>query len=385
MKNAIITFLKQPTTLVGIITALMFQLIFSVIWMTGYHGVSGNMSNLKIAIVNEDPDMGKKVAENLVKNFPFKTVQIDSLEAANQQLETRQIHMILQIPADFSTKLRAPGQQAALNYTVNEANPALVKSVMQGVAANITATVNKEAVTNGLQMALAQAKLPLQQVQPMAAGLSERVATKFNSIHPVSGFANQMVPLMMVLASYIGAMIMGLNMQQSAAALQNEIGKWQQFFARASINIAAAAVIALAGTSLVVALGGQLGKGFAAIWLFQTLFVLTFMFVAQIFLLLFGPAGMLFNILLLSVQLVTSGAMVPRELLSGFYQAISSYMPATYAVEGLMDVLFGGPGFAGSSQALVWILAVSAAAGTAVVAMKKTKQHEVAPLQVKVG
>lgn len=385
MKQAIKAFFKQPTTWVGIMTAVMFQLIFSVIWMTGYNGVSDNVKNLKIAVVNEDPQTGSKVTDNLVRNLPFATSQADSLEAAKQQLENRQIHMILQIPADFSKQLAAPGQKATVYYTVNEANPAMVKSVMQGVAANVTATVNRETIGNGLQVALTQAKLPPQQVQGMAAGFSERVVSDFTSIHPVSGFANQMVPMMMVLASYVGAMIMSLNLQQSAAALSGTIGKWQQLFARGFINAAAAVVISLVGTSLVTALGGQLEKGFVTMWSYQFLFILTFMFVAQMFLLMFGPAGMLLNIILLSVQLVTSGAMVPRELLSDFYQGLGSYLPATYAVNGLLDILFGGPGFGANAQALCWITLAASAIGTAVVAIPRGIKRKVAQLHTNVG
>ena len=42
MKHALGAFLKQATTKVGIITAITFQLLFSLIWMTGYKGVTDN-------------------------------------------------------------------------------------------------------------------------------------------------------------------------------------------------------------------------------------------------------------------------------------------------------------------------------------------------------
>jgi uncharacterized phage infection (PIP) family protein YhgE len=79
---------------------------------------------------------------------------------------------------------------------------------------------------------------------------------------------------------------------------------------------------------------------------------------------------MLFNIILLSVQLVTSGAMVPRELLSGFYRRVSDFLPATYAVEGNMNLMFGGPGLANSSWALVWIMLASIVLGVFAVAIR---------------
>ncbi len=108
-----------------------------------------------------------------------------------------------------------------------------------------------------------------------------------------------------------------------------------------------------------------------SLWLFQSLFVMTFMFAAQAFLLLFGMAGMLFNIIMLSVQLVSSGAMVPREMLSDFYADLGRYLPATYAVEGNMNLLFGGPGVAGCAWGLVLIMLVSIAVGLVALAVRK--------------
>lgn len=236
-----------------------------------------------------------------------------------------------------------------------------------------------------MQAALAQAKVPAAQAQGMAQNLSERVKADVQNIHPVTSFANQMVPMMMVLASYVGAMIMGMNVQQSAAALQGQIGKWRLLTARGIINVVSAMVIVLVGSSLVTWLGGEPAEGFMALWLFQSLFVMTFMFVAQVFLLWFGPAGMLFNIILLSVQLVTSGAMVPRELLSDFYYALSMYLPATYAVEGSMNLLFGGPGLADSAWALVWIMLVSAGIGAVVVGLKRNAAGNVDPVSGNIG
>ncbi|KEQ21566.1 hypothetical protein ET33_37050, partial [Paenibacillus tyrfis] len=77
-------------------------------------------------------------------------------------------------------------------------------------------------------------------------------------------------------------------------------------------------------------------------------------------LLLFGMSGMLMNILLLSVQLVTSGAMMPRELLSAFYLRLGESLPAFYAVEGSMDILFGGTGTGASAVSLLAFIVLSA-------------------------
>lgn len=123
-------------------------------------------------------------------------------------------------------------------------------------------------------------------------------------------------------------------------------------------------------------LGGHIKLGFLSLWGFQTLFVGAFLFLAQLFVLIFGTAGMVFNIILLSLQLVTSGALVPRDLLLDFFYSIGRYLPATYAVEGNMNILFGGTTLSHDLWALCWIIFMVILLGMATVAMKREKTRE---------
>ena len=68
----------------------------------------------------------------------------------------------------------------------------------------------------------------------------------------------------------------------------------------------------------------------------------SFLSVTQMFIVLFGPAGMMFNIISLSVQLVTCGVIVPKALLSNFYQTVGSLFPGTYVADGYQTIIFGG-------------------------------------------
>ncbi|MDQ6420108.1 ABC transporter permease [Paenibacillus sp. LHD-117] len=371
MNTALKAFMKRPTTWVGIITAFMFQIIFSVIWMTGYEGVTDRVDQLRIAVVNEDATgMGATISANLAEKLPFEIVQPSSLEEAKRQLDDRELQMVVHIPAEFAQQAATPEAQAKIGYLINESNPALIKSMMSGAAETITAEVNKQAVAMGIQQTLVGLKLPGEQAAAASSGLSERVVSDIQSVNAVQGMNNQMVPMMMVLASYVGAMIMGMNIEQSSMAIGAATSRWGRFGARSLINIVSAAAVSLVGASLLAALGGQIEQGFLQLWGFQFLFLLTFMFVSQMFLYLFGMAGMLFNIMLLSVQLVSSGAMVPRELLSDFYTGLSKLLPATYAVDGNMNILFGGPGVGGDVTALLSIGAIAIVVSAAAVLLK---------------
>jgi YhgE/Pip-like protein len=385
MKHALQAFMKRPTTWVGIITALMFQVIFSVIWMTGYNGVTDRVDQLQIAVVNEDQQMGQQISSGLIQNLPFDMKKIDSFEEAKQLLDERELQMVVVVPADFTLKAAAADGTASIKYFINESNPALIKSIMSGAAAQITAEVNRQAVTGGIQTVLGNMSMPAEQAAAAAQGLSQRVTSDIQSMNAVKGMNNQMVPMMMVLASYVGAMIMGMNFEQSSMAASATVSRWRRFGARSILNVGAAVLVSLVGSTLLASLGGQMDQGFLHIWLFQLLFLLTFIFVSQMFLYLFGMAGMLFNIMFLSAQLVTSGAIVPRELLSDFYVKLGDILPATYAVDGTMNILFGGPAATPDAMKLIVIAIVAFAVSAVAVAVKRQAVHQQQPSAVIAG
>ncbi|QWU13836.1 ABC-2 family transporter protein [Paenibacillus sophorae] len=357
--NTVKELLKMKTTIIGIATALLFQLVFSIIWMTGYEGMSDRIDELSIAVVNEDAQSGAVISKQLSAGLPVHVETAADMESARDRLEDRHIQMIVHIPAGFTSLVAGQDSKASIQYVVNESNPAMIKSIMTSIASQVTAAANKQAIAAGAHTVLSQG-MPAEKAAAVSGVLSERVVSDIQSVNIVNGTNNQMVPMMMVLASFVGAMIMAQNLEISMTAISDRTGRLQRLGARFAITIPVAIIVSLVGTSLVMLLGGQVEQGFLALWGFQTLFVLTFMIVAQTLLVLLGTAGMLLNIVLLSVQLVSSGAMMPREMLSGFYFNLGGVLPATYAVEGLMNLLFGGPGIGSIATALLVIAAVMA-------------------------
>lgn len=340
-------FFKQPTTITGILTALMFQLIFSVVWMTGYDGVTANTAEMKLAVVLDDqaaPDLFQPLASQL----PFEVTVFESVSEAETKLNNRDVHLVMHIPQGFLQAVHSSAP-AEIEFVINESNPLMLKAAAETVATQLTQHMN----------------------QALMNPASERITANIRSLNPVENFADQMVPLMIVIASYVGAMVMGMNMHQSARALRDNVARWPRHIAWGIINISSAAVIALAGTTFIHLLGSGIGQSFVSMWAFQTLFLMAFMFVSHLFVLVFGLPGMLVNIAMLSVQLVASGAMVPRELLPRAFRAISDFLPATHAVAGSMNILFGGPSNGQASLSLALIIAATVAIAGGVVALRK--------------
>ncbi|MCM3782337.1 SNG1 family protein [Neobacillus mesonae] len=379
MLQALRILLKKPPVIIGIATALMFQVIFSVIWMTAYSGVNDRTNELTVAIVNEDGELSQGIANSVAETLPFHTLVNLSNADAMDQLEHHKVHMVLNIPAGFNELLQTAGSTAQIQYTLNEANPVTIKSMMQGVSQSVTNTINKQASAQGVQAVLTASGSSADQAATAAASLTSRVEGATTSINQVNGMNNQMVPMMMVLASYVGAMIMGMNLQVAMGMLAASHSRLSLFGARVVINIVSALVVSLVGSSLIMALGGQFEQGFIAFWMFQALFLCTFMFFSQFFLILIGPAGSMFNIIALSLQLVSSGAMVPRELLNGFYSGLGQYLPATYAVQGILSVQLGGPGAQEAAGTIAIILVVAVALSLLVTLLKKGRKTAPVP------
>ncbi|CAN7763872.1 ABC transporter permease [Paenibacillus sp. LjRoot153] len=341
MKKAIIMYFKKPQTTIAVVVALMAQLIFCVVWMTAYDGVLDRVNHLKIAIVNEDGEFGKTIEKQLQSNFPFEIIT-STKEKAMDELMLRDVHLIVTIPEKFGQSLTSPGTQAKLSYIMNESNPQLTKSVMQTIVTKVTNELNHNVSLQGTEVALQQLKLPTDQAQRTAQNLLNKVGSEVESLHPVNGMQNQMVSMMLILASYVGAMLMAMNVHQVSETIGALISKWQHFAVRSLLIVFAALLISIVGSSLIASLGGQMESGFGSFWLFHFLTLLTFMFFAQMFLMAMGMAGMFLNMAVLSLQLVTSGTIVPKQMLSGFYQWLGQFLPATYAVEGIMNLQFGG-------------------------------------------
>ncbi|KRD87792.1 hypothetical protein ASE51_26655 [Bacillus sp. Root147] len=343
MKNLYLSLLKTRSVIIGLITAIIFQVLFSIIWITGYDHVTDRIDQFKIIIVNEDSKIGAQVANNLEENLKFKITQSSVLKSAMDKLDDRKVQMVIYIPKDFSSTLQNNKKKAKIIYSLNESNPSMLKSVMQTVEQKVTSTINKESVKSGLQFTFEQMHVPSNQAIGLSQGLSERIHPVINNINQVSNFSRLMVPMMLVMASFTGSMLFIMEMNKAAKAFKTLYNRWQRFGARVLLIITATILISTIGSIMVYVMGVHSHQGFITMWYFQMIYVLTFLFLAQVPFFIVGDAGGWVNIAMLSIQLLSSGSTIPRELLSNFYQNVSNFLPATYAVDGIMKLVTGGP------------------------------------------
>ncbi|MDI6679350.1 ABC transporter permease [Bacillus wiedmannii] len=332
-------FLKRPGTYVGMVVALSFQLIFFCVWLTAYDGVNERADQMRIAIVNEDGNIGSKIAEGLQRNSPFQVKSEQSVEKANKAMKDRVYDMIIEIPASFSKDINETGK-SNLNFHINQANAMMAKQLMEGAAKQIRDNVNKEITSYKKQAIVGK----LQAVGPenveVIKGLTEdSIGFTVHRVNDAKGFSANMVPLMMVLASFVGAMIMSMELSKVAKEVKNG---WSNFVSRQVINGTVSILLACITISLMKGFQIEIHEAVWSIWMFQAIVFFAFLSLTQMFITVFGNAGMIFNIISLSLQLVSSGVIVPHEMLSKTYQTIGELFPATYAANGYYTIIFGG-------------------------------------------
>ncbi|MGE7942400.1 YhgE/Pip domain-containing protein [Lysinibacillus xylanilyticus] len=380
---------KIRETYIGIAVTVAFQLIFFSVWMTAYDGVNDRAENLKIGLISEDTEIGQQVANEIQATLPFTIINFTSLNKAEQELNQRDIQMIIHIPNDFTSQLQA-GKEAEIIYSINQANASIAKNMMEGIAKQVTEEVNHNIYPKQQDKTVEVFSQKFSQL-PMepntAQQINETVATTIMSVkdraidstiiktNNVEEFAANFVPLMVIISSFVGAMVMIMQHQQAAQLVQDTISKWQLFLARQIINIGVAFTLPLLTIGLMHLFNISSEQSFFSIYLFQALMFWAFLCLAQAFVIIFGNLGMIFNICALSIQLVTSGVLVPQTMLSDFYNKLASLLPATYGADGYYTIIFGGSAdnLISNSSSLGIIIAVTLAISTTVVALKKEK------------
>ncbi|MGG2110601.1 ABC transporter permease [Lysinibacillus pakistanensis] len=385
-------------TYIGIVATIAFQLIFFSVWMTAYDGVNERAENLKIGVISEDREMGQEVANGLKTSLPFVIEEFTSIKRGEEELNKRHIQMLLHIPKNFTAQIQA-GNEGKITYSINQASASMVKSMMESTAKQLTEEINHNIFPLKQEKSIEMfsqkfAQLPLE--QNMALQITDSVEATILQIKDRSidstiiktnnaeGFAANFVPLMVIISSFVGAMVMIMQHQQSAQLVQTFVSKWQLFLARQIINIGVAFVLPLLTIALMHLFNISSEVSFLTIYLFQAFMFWAFLCLAQVFVMIFGNLGMVFNICALSLQLVTSGVLVPKTMLSDFYNKLASILPATYGADGYYTIIFGGSAenLQQNSSALIIIIAVTLIISSIAVALQKTKNKEITPTTV---
>src|SRR5699024_1942989 len=377
------SFFMLRETYFGLAAALAFQVIFFIVWLTAYDGVYDRIDQLNVAVVIEDTQIDESITKAFVQTDVIKMKEYTSLEKAQQALERDDIQMVIDMDESFTNQLRST-KQGVIDYYINQANPAIQRQMMEEIAREITLHINTELFQHMNkeiipEQVLTQATIPAE-AKPMAEelmmGLTEQLIH-----HPVNenviklnnqdGFAISMIPLLIVLASFIGAMLISQHLHFAEMKLSKQHSLWANFMSRQLINIAAAMSIACLTIGLLSVFNVEIDKSMLSLWGFQSLLFYSFLALSQLFVMLFGNIGMVVHIVLVALKLAALSALVPRPLLATTYQQIGEYLPATYGADGYFTFIYGGSGLSDVIFAIITITIISLVVACSIVLCKQ--------------
>ena len=144
----------------------------------------------------------------------------------------------------------------------------------------------------------------------------------------------------------------------------------------ASAILKASVVTATQAVLLVALLHGALGVAWAllpATLGFSLLIALAFTAFHYLLTIGLGRAGLVVSLFLLAVQLTSTGGVYPIQLLSTPFQLVSPFLPLTYAVDGMQNIISGGDVGAVISSALVLLAFGVASVIVALFAIRRTR------------
>lgn len=379
-------FFKVRETYFGVLASIMFPVVFFVVWLTAYDGVYERVDQLEIAVVNEAGEVGEEIVEQLQANKDIFVVEKEDLEKVQIEMEQRKIKMVMHIPATFPEQLQTQAT-GEIDFYINQSTASLGKQIVENMSINITQQLNEQFFTfifdelnETIPMLVAkeveQPEIALQASKRMMYVLQEKlkpsvILANVIKTNDKAGFASTMVPLLVVLASYIGAMLLSQHLQFTEEKIKHQHAYISLFLTRQLINVLVSLILSVLVVSLLLIFHADLEGGIVAIGIFQFVLFFSFLALSQIFVIAFKNPGMLLNIALVAIQLVSSGAIVPRELLSDFYQKLGGVLPGTYGANGYFTIVFGGGDMQSDLKILCVIIGVTLTLSLLIVVIKE--------------
>ncbi len=313
------------------------------IFLFGYTALPGQMDELKIAFVNDDEGKAaKQIESQLTESLPFKTIDTDlTNKEAIKALKDNDYALVIHIPKEFSENATS-GKSAQIDFTVNEASATMVASSMNSVVKEINAQLSKSFSEQTAQGVLMNMNVPEDQAKKVAKQIEESYVGNYVVVNDVpDGMHNNMLPMFLTMACYVGAMIAAMQLVGSFKMFLGEASKIR-LFGYVQLSALIIAVLGTIAALIIAYLVADIDT--ATIWkaaLQQILlYMVAFNFCAM-FTFLIGEAGMILNIPVLLSQTIANGATMPRDMMYAPFQVISYITPMYHSVQSYLAIFFG--------------------------------------------
>ncbi|WP_268912926.1 YhgE/Pip domain-containing protein [Lentilactobacillus sp. SPB1-3] len=386
---------RNPIVYVAMVVAIFCGLAFVGAGLPGFGNMPDGTKQMKIVVVDHDQSTGSKaITESLKENMPFKVKRTDArISSIKSQLNDRSAALAVEIPQDFIKDIR---QQRTPNikFYVNDSNGMLQNSLNRSIISQMESKI-KDNITSKKTVGMVAgmiapeiAKQASTQAQKQAEGIknpAQLVALKKNiqrqtkarikkqasqitqkltggvttsTVHLnkiPKNYQYQLAPMFLNLGSYLGVMIMALILTMTFMSARFKIGKTKAYLSYQISGFIASVILPFFTVGLLRCEISFSGSAFWSLVGSQILFVLAVFEFTSIFTFLCGSLpGMLLLLPMMTMQVVAGGGILPRVVLSGFYQWFSRVTPMYQGITNAFNALYGGS-FSPYNQSLLWI------------------------------
>ncbi len=338
-------FLKTKGAKGSIFMGILYAVCMLGIFLPGYTAIPGNMDQLPIAIINDDKgEYGAQIADSLTEQLPFEDIQTDiSNKEAIKDLEKNELALVVHIPETFSADLQKGDVSSSIDFSINEAGATAVSSSMQQIVMQINAQLSAQFSQQTAQGILMNLHVPKEQAAELAAQIENSYVGNIVTLNDVpDGMHNNMLPMFLTMAIYVGAMIGAMQLVGAFKASRGKATKTRLFIYMQLTAIIIGMLAGLVSTAMSFAINDLSGAdSFFQIWGQQILnYWACFNFTA-VFVLLVGEAGMILNIPVLLIQTIANGATINRDMMYLPYKWMSHISPMYYSVQAYFNSIFG--------------------------------------------
>ncbi|GAA0083625.1 YhgE/Pip domain-containing protein [Clostridium sp. CTA-7] len=171
----------------------------------------------------------------------------------------------------------------------------------------------------------------------MGEFVSEPINMNLESINKIPNYGTGFAPYFIPLSLWIGAIMMffvipaNVRDEENLSKFDKVAGKYLSY---AFVGVLQAVLV-----SVVVLMLGLKTSNVVAYVATNIFLSLVFISIIQFLISLLGDAGRLLGIVLLILQLTSCAGTFPLEVVPGFFKALNPFMPFTYAVEALREVI----------------------------------------------
>lgn len=171
--------------------------------------------------------------------------------------------------------------------------------------------------------------------------INEPVVLDKKRLNPVANYGIGFAPYFIPLSLWVGALILFFLIdifdKEQYEGISNVSIAFGKFI---SISIVGILQSVVSSFVLIEALKLPVNNLFYY-YLINAVMSVAFVAIIQLFVMLFGIAGKFFAIVLLMLQLTSSGGTFPMELVPRFFNIINPYLPMTYGVAALREAISG--------------------------------------------